>query len=112
MASTDTVKLSTVKLDRMIRLFEPRAHALVAEVAIGAAHDAQRLTIRVDTGLMKAGWRAWLVDKLTWYVGTAVPYAVYHEYGTVRFSSTPMLRPAVEVARRVLAKKAVRLFRG
>ena len=46
--------------------------------------------------------RAWSGGDDTWYVGTAVEYGVYLEFGTSKMDAKPFFRPALAEARRDL----------
>lgn len=105
------VYLDTRTLDRIVARMPGRAERLVAELASDVANGARVNTVRIETGTMRRGWLAQRLDRLRWRVGNAVPYTVFHEFGTSVLSPSPMLGPALEDGRRTLRDRVRGLFR-
>ena len=64
---------------------------LVGEFVEGSA----KLRAPVDTGFLRASITHKVIAFDTVIIGTAVEYAAYQEFGTVKMVAQPFLRPAV-----------------
>lgn len=72
---------------------------------IGAnLRDNAKNTVAVKTGRLQRSLRMTVSTKSV-FVGTAVPYAGYIEYGTVNMGAQPYLRPAIETTAKLAGKK-------
>jgi len=111
MPSVRGLTFETQRLDRLIARMPEEAERFTELLAREAEREAIVRTVRVETGTMRRGWHAVRLERLLWRVGTSVPYAVFHEFGTSRLSATPMLGPAIEAARRMMPSLAKRLFK-
>ena len=84
----------------MSRYTEEQATKMIASATEAIRSQAQQLT-PVDTGNLRRSFST-RVRRLEGEVSNSASYAPYVEYGTVRMSAQPFLRPAFDsVARRI-----------
>lgn len=75
----------------------PGLTAISLRKATAGAADAARRS-RVDTGAMRAGWKATPLPGGAARVSSGPEYTVYNEYGTSRMAAQPMARPSMPIA--------------
>lgn len=68
---------------------------IVQKTGLDALAIAKSLS-RVDTSNMVNNWQFEMVGPTRGILGNPVDYTIYNEYGTVRMSSKPMIRPAID----------------
>jgi Bacteriophage HK97-gp10, putative tail-component len=130
-----TVKLDTIKLNKLIGDIPARANKVLDKGAFEIQKQAILNTTRVDTGSMKNGWTVKSPDgsvvNAPGYrpngkpeIDVAAPgeykraiynrqlYAFWNEVGTVKMSASPMLVPAVEQYRQKITDAWKKLFEG
>jgi hypothetical protein len=128
------------KIPELLADLQPKLDAAVRRTAFAVQESAQINTTRVDTSAMRQGWSVQTkrqsdyasviarvssinpkgktfsekaVEKVceAWVVNVMM-YAIWHEFGTRRFSATPMLGPALEAHQDTLAKQVTEVLRG
>jgi hypothetical protein len=106
-----TVAVKTVKND--IADLSKRAQAKTSRIMFEDSQvtlaDAKARS-RVDTGEMRDGWTAYMIDRFTYELKNDVPWTKYNEYGTVHMSAQPMAQPATEAARQRLPRALSEAF--
>lgn len=110
MIPTIKIDLDTSKLDQLIGDLPRRAEIILTKRATQIQGTAERNTVRVDSSAMKNGWRVEQPGPLVRRIYNTQEYAIFHEWGTVKMSASPMLTPAVEQYRRELVADWAELF--
>jgi len=81
--------------------FPARSAAFKAAVPLivdKTAADATRIArakSRVDTGAMEGNWTYEMESLFRAIIGNPEEHSIYNEYGTVKMSAQPMIRPAI-----------------